>query len=108
MVPIYRVLGRVSHGGQKNPPGVGLGIEVTDVGAGPGLIALEVLFVDLYCNGPGRTEGRTSTTADAVGIVLGKGIISIDIGVDLVRALTNADLAADAFGIVAVDDKLVE
>ena len=33
---------------------------------------------------------------------------SVNVGVDLVGALPDADLAADAFGIGAVDDELVE
>jgi hypothetical protein len=108
MVPVNRVLGRVSHGGQEDSTGVGLGIKIPDMGAGPRFVALEVLFAQLYGNGAGRAKGRTAATADAIGIVLGQGIFGRDIGVDLVGALTDANLATDAFTIVTVDKEFVE
>jgi hypothetical protein len=78
------------------------------MGAGPRLVALEVLFAELNGNGAGRAKGRTAATADAIGIVLGQSVFGRDIGVNLVGALTDANLATDAFAIVTVDKKFVE
>jgi hypothetical protein len=108
MIPVDGIFGRVTHGRQEDSAAVSLGVEVSDMRAGPRLVSLEVFRIVTNGDGTGRAIGRATTATDTTGVILDQKIVSVDVFMNLIGALADTHLAADALGVTSINDELVE